>query len=75
VRLSRLFTPGKNSLVIYSMIFPRAADDISPGPPGGRTSLLPLTEGPCPSCAEPLWNLFDFTREGRPASWHEQFSY
>ena len=24
---------------------------------------------------EPLWNLFDFTREGRPASWHEQFSY
>jgi predicted dithiol-disulfide oxidoreductase (DUF899 family) len=24
---------------------------------------------------EPLWNLFDFTREGRPADWHEQFSY
>jgi predicted dithiol-disulfide oxidoreductase (DUF899 family) len=24
---------------------------------------------------EPLWNLFDFTREGRPATWHEQFSY
>ena len=24
---------------------------------------------------EPLWNLFDFTREGRPANWHEQFSY
>jgi predicted dithiol-disulfide oxidoreductase (DUF899 family) len=24
---------------------------------------------------EPLWNLFDLTREGRPATWHEQFSY
>lgn len=24
---------------------------------------------------EPLWSLFDFTREGRPANWHEQLSY
>jgi predicted dithiol-disulfide oxidoreductase (DUF899 family) len=24
---------------------------------------------------EPLWNLFDLTPEGRPADWHEQFSY
>ncbi len=180
VRLSDLFAPGKNSLVvIYSMMFPRAADDTSPGPPGGRTALLPLAEGPCPSCTalldqldgaaghvsqhvnlvvaakapldrvltfaaergrrrlrllssagttynrdyvaetadgaqqpmlnvfhrdgetirhfwgselfyapadqgqeprhvgtiEPLWNLFDLTREGRPAHWHEQFGY
>ena len=179
VRLSELFVPGTNSLVIYSMMFPRAADDTSPGPPGGQTALLPLAEGPCPSCTalldqldgaaehvsqhvnlavaakaplervrtfaaergwrrlrllssasttynrdylaeiadgsqqpmlnvfhrdgqtirhfwgselfyapvdlrqeprhvgtiEPLWNLFDFTREGRPANWHEQFSY
>jgi Bacterial protein of unknown function (DUF899) len=42
VRLSELFAPGKNSLVIYSMMFPRAADDTSPGPPGGQTALLPL---------------------------------
>ena len=179
MRLSELFTPGKNSLAIYSMMFPRAADDTSPGPPGGQTALLPLAEGPCPSCAalldqldgaaehagqhvnfavaakaplerlvtfaaergwrrlrllssagttynrdylaetadgaqqpmlnvfhrdqdtirhfwgselfyapvdpgqeprhvgtiEPLWNLFDLTRDGRPATWHEQFSY
>src|SRR5215475_8422924 len=32
VRLSELFAPGKNSLVIYSMMFPRAADDNSPAP-------------------------------------------
>ena len=179
VRLSDLFAPGKNSLVIYSMMFPRAADDTSPGPLGGQTALLPVAEGPCPSCTalldqldgaaehagqhvnlavaakaplerlvtfasergwrrlrllssadttynrdylaetadgaqqpmlnvfhrdeetirhfwgselfyapvdpgqeprhvgtiEPLWNLFDLTREGRPATWHEQFSY
>jgi predicted dithiol-disulfide oxidoreductase (DUF899 family) len=24
---------------------------------------------------EPLWNLFDFTREGRPTDWDEQLSY
>ena len=179
VRLSELFAPGKNSLVIYSMMFPRAPDDDSPGPPGGQTALLPLAEGPCPSCTalldqldgaaghagqhvslvvaakaplerlvtfgaergwrrlrlvssagtsynrdylaeaadgsqqpmlnvfhrdgreirhfwgselfyapedpgqdprhvgtlEPLWNLFDLTREGRPADWYERFSY
>jgi predicted dithiol-disulfide oxidoreductase (DUF899 family) len=50
VRLSELFAPGKNSLVIYSMMFPSAADDTNPGPPGGQTALLPLAEGPCPSC-------------------------
>jgi predicted dithiol-disulfide oxidoreductase (DUF899 family) len=178
VRLSELFAPGKNSLVIYSMMFPRATDDTTPGPSGGQTAKLPLAEGPCPSCTalldqldgaaghaaqhvnlavaakaplqrlltfatergwrrlpavlgrhhlqrdylaetadgsqqpmlnvfhrdgqtirhfwgselfyapvdpgqeprhvgtiEPLWNLFDLTREGRPANWHEQFSY
>jgi predicted dithiol-disulfide oxidoreductase (DUF899 family) len=50
VRLSELFAPGKDSLVIYSMMFPRAADDTSLGPPGWPTALLPLAEGPCPSC-------------------------
>lgn len=24
---------------------------------------------------EPLWNLFDLTREGRPTDWHERLSY
>ena len=179
VRLSELFAPAKDSLVIYSFMFPRDPDDPTPGPPGGETALLPLAEGPCPSCAalldqldgaaehasqhinlavvakaplprvlafarergwrrlrllssagntynadyfaetpdgvqrpmltvfhrdhdairhfwsselvyapsdpgqeprhvgtlEPLWNLFDLTREGRPVGWAEQFSY
>jgi predicted dithiol-disulfide oxidoreductase (DUF899 family) len=179
VRLSDLFGPGKDSLVIYSFMFPRDPGDDRPGPPDGETARLPLAEGPCPSCValldqldgavehagqrlsfavvakaplervltfaeergwrrlrllssaentynrdyhgetadgdqrpmlnvfhreggtirhfwaselfyaptdagqdprhvgtlEPLWNLFDFTREGRPPDWDEQLSY
>ncbi len=51
VRLSELFAPGKDSLLIYSMMFPRASDDKRPGPHAGQTASLPLAEGPCPSCA------------------------
>jgi predicted dithiol-disulfide oxidoreductase (DUF899 family) len=50
VRLSELFVPGRDSLVIYSMMFPRDPLDDSPGPKSGQTALLPLAEGPCPSC-------------------------
>jgi predicted dithiol-disulfide oxidoreductase (DUF899 family) len=50
VRLSQLFAPGKDSLVIYSFMFPRDPGDLRPGPQAGRTALLPLAEGPCPSC-------------------------
>src|SRR5205823_8133672 len=50
VRLSRLFAPGKDSLVIYSFMFPRDPGDERPGPEAGATALLPLAEGPCPSC-------------------------
>jgi predicted dithiol-disulfide oxidoreductase (DUF899 family) len=50
VRLSRLFAPGKDSLAIYSFMFPRDPGDERPGPRTGQTALLPLAEGPCPSC-------------------------
>ncbi|MEK6273417.1 MAG: DUF899 family protein [Actinomycetota bacterium] len=50
VRLSKLFAPGKDSLVIYSFMFPRDPGDERPGPASGRTARLPLAEGPCPSC-------------------------
>jgi predicted dithiol-disulfide oxidoreductase (DUF899 family) len=50
IRLSELFAPGRDSLVIYSMMFPRDPHDDSPGPSSGETALLPLAEGPCPSC-------------------------
>jgi predicted dithiol-disulfide oxidoreductase (DUF899 family) len=40
VRLSELFAPGTDSLVIYSFMFPRDPGDDRPGP----------ADGPCPSC-------------------------
>src|SRR6266516_6552304 len=36
VKLSQLFAPGKDSLFIYSFMFPRATDD----------------DGPCPVCTQ-----------------------
>jgi predicted dithiol-disulfide oxidoreductase (DUF899 family) len=50
VRLSELFAPDKNSLVIYSFMFPRDPGDSSPGPASGQTARLDLAESPCPSC-------------------------
>jgi predicted dithiol-disulfide oxidoreductase (DUF899 family) len=50
VRLSQLFAPGKDSLLIYSFMFPRDPGDDRPGPAGGESARLRLEEGPCPSC-------------------------
>ena len=54
VRLSELFADGRDSLLIYSFMFPRDPDDERPGPRSGRTAELPLAEGPCPSCVAML---------------------
>jgi len=50
VKLSQLFARGKDSLAIYSFMFPRDSGDERPGPEAGETALLPLAQGPCPSC-------------------------
>jgi predicted dithiol-disulfide oxidoreductase (DUF899 family) len=44
VRMSELFAPGRDSLVIYSFMFPRDPGDDRPGP----------RDGACPSCASLL---------------------
>jgi predicted dithiol-disulfide oxidoreductase (DUF899 family) len=54
VLMSELFPPGKDSLAIYSFMFPRDPGDDRPGPAGGATARLPLAEGPCPSCVSLL---------------------
>ncbi len=59
VRLSELFAPSKDALVIYSFMFPR-----DPGQDPRHVGTL-----------EPLWNLFDLTPQGRPTNWDEQLSY
>src|SRR5881227_437183 len=62
VKLSQLFEPGKDSLAIYGMMFPRDPGDDRPGPETGKTASLPLAEGPCPSCVA-LLDQLDGTAE------------
>lgn len=54
VRFSELFAPGRDTLVIYSFMFPRSSGDTRPGPATGETAKLPLAEMPCPSCTSIL---------------------
>jgi predicted dithiol-disulfide oxidoreductase (DUF899 family) len=56
VRFSELFSPGKDTLVVYSFMFPRWSGDTRPGP-DGETGKLPLAETPCPSCTSILDSL------------------
>src|SRR5690348_3446037 len=57
VKFSELFAPGKDTLVIYSFMFPRWSGDTRPGLAGGETARLPLAETPCPSCTSILDSL------------------
>jgi predicted dithiol-disulfide oxidoreductase (DUF899 family) len=57
VMFSELFAPGKDTLVIYSFMFPRSSGDTRPGPARGETARLPLAETPCPSCTSILDSL------------------
>jgi predicted dithiol-disulfide oxidoreductase (DUF899 family) len=57
VRFSELFEPGKDTLVVYSFMFPRWSGDTRPGPDGGETARLPLPETPCASCTSILDSL------------------
>jgi predicted dithiol-disulfide oxidoreductase (DUF899 family) len=66
VTLSELFTPGTNSLAIYSFMFPRDPGDDRPGPKDGQTARLPLFEGPCPSCVALLDQLDGAVPHVRP---------
>jgi predicted dithiol-disulfide oxidoreductase (DUF899 family) len=56
VRFSELFAPRKDTLVIYSFMFPRYWADTRSGP-GGETGRLRPAETPCPSCTSILDSL------------------
>jgi predicted dithiol-disulfide oxidoreductase (DUF899 family) len=56
IRFSELFVDGRDTLVIYSFMFPRWSGDTRPAP-GGETGKLPLAETPCASCASILDSL------------------
>jgi predicted dithiol-disulfide oxidoreductase (DUF899 family) len=57
VRFSELFEAGKDTLVLYSFMFPRYSRDTRPGPATGATAGLPLAQTPCPSCTSILDSL------------------
>jgi predicted dithiol-disulfide oxidoreductase (DUF899 family) len=57
VSFSGLFEPGKDTLAIYSFMFPRYSGDSRPGPVRGETARLPLAETPCASCTSILDSL------------------
>jgi predicted dithiol-disulfide oxidoreductase (DUF899 family) len=50
VKLSELLSDGKDSLVVYNMMFPRHKSDDRSKAKTGPTADLPREEGPCPSC-------------------------
>jgi predicted dithiol-disulfide oxidoreductase (DUF899 family) len=54
VRFSELFAAGRDTLVIYSFMFPRDPGDDRPGPDHGPLASLPLADAPCPSCVSLL---------------------
>jgi len=56
VRLSELFRPGTDTLILYHYMFPRHRSDARPGPSSGPMAELPVEEGPCPSCTALLDN-------------------
>jgi predicted dithiol-disulfide oxidoreductase (DUF899 family) len=57
VSFSELFAPGKDTLVVYSFMFPRWSGDTRPAPATGETARLPLAETPCASCTSILDSL------------------
>jgi predicted dithiol-disulfide oxidoreductase (DUF899 family) len=57
VRFSELFAGGKDTLVVYSFMFPRHSGDTRPGPAEGETARLALSDTPCASCASILDSL------------------
>jgi predicted dithiol-disulfide oxidoreductase (DUF899 family) len=50
VKLSELFRPGTNSLVVYCYMFPRHKSDTRDPAKTGAIASLPVKDQPCPSC-------------------------
>ncbi len=50
VKLSEQFAPGCDTLIVYSMMFPRHKSDTRAQPQSGAFATIPREETPCPSC-------------------------
>ena len=50
IKLSELFEPGKDSLLLYNMMFPRHPQETRDVAASGETAKLARKDQPCPSC-------------------------
>jgi predicted dithiol-disulfide oxidoreductase (DUF899 family) len=66
VRMSELFAPGRDTLLLYSFMFPRHPEDDRPEAADGETAKLPRVEQPCPSCTALLDQLDGAARHLEP---------
>ena len=57
-KLSELFAPGKDSLILYNMMFPRHPQETREVATSGGTAKLARPDQPCPSCTA-LLDQFD----------------
>lgn len=67
IRLSELFAPGKDTLLVYNFMFPRHNTDDRPRPTRGAMADVPIEQGPCPSCTG-LLDQFDGAAEALEAA-------
>jgi predicted dithiol-disulfide oxidoreductase (DUF899 family) len=58
IKLSELFAPGKDTLIVYNMMFPRHPNDTRETAESGATAKLAIKDQPCPSCTA-LLDQFD----------------
>ncbi|RUW70312.1 DUF899 family protein, partial [Mesorhizobium sp. M2A.F.Ca.ET.067.02.1.1] len=58
VKLPDLFAPGKDSLILYQMMFPRHPQETRDVAASGATAKLARQDQPCPSCTA-LLDQFD----------------
>jgi len=54
LKLSELFTRGRDSLIVYNFMFPRHSGDDRPGPTEGEAGRWKKPDTPCPSCTAVL---------------------
>ena len=70
VKFSELFLPGRDTLIVYNMMFPRHKGDIRAQPSTGLFAEMPREETPCPSCTALLDQLDPAVKHLAPAGFN-----
>jgi predicted dithiol-disulfide oxidoreductase (DUF899 family) len=70
VKLSEQFAPGRDTLIVYSMMFPRHKDDTRAQPQTGAFAEMPREQTPCPSCTALLDQLDPAVMHLKPAGFN-----